>query len=52
MVTTPTFTAPPGQPQTTAAFATFDDEEAAAKFIEACEGKYVPALGPAVLQVC
>jgi len=52
MVTTPTFTAPPGQHQTTAAFAKFDDEEAAARFIAACNGQIVPELGPDVLSVC
>ena len=52
MVTTPKFAAKGGETPTTAAFATFDDEEAAAKFIEACHGKMVPELGPGVLQVC
>ena len=52
MVTAPTFAAPPGQTQTTAGFANFDDEEAAAKFIEACNGKSVPQLGPGALMVC
>ena len=52
MVTAPTFAAPPGQPQTTSAFAKFDDEEAAAKFIEACNGQIVLQLGPNALTVC
>jgi hypothetical protein len=52
MVTTPTYQAPPGQTQTTAGFANFDDEQAAAMFIEACNGQIVPELGPGVLQVC
>ena len=52
MVTAPTFAAPPGQPQTTSAFAKFDDAEAAARFIAACNGQIVPELGPDVLSVC
>jgi hypothetical protein len=38
--------------QTTAGFANFDDEENAAKFIEACNGRIVLELGPDVLSVC
>ena len=52
MVIPRTYEALPGQTQTTSAFAKFDDEEAAARFIAACNGQIVPELGPDVLSVC